>query len=58
MAKKYNYYLVRTIKDGFLYSRGEPFEVDFKGLALVRIDEYKDLDFKGLWSISLLVCIR
>ena len=50
MAKKY--YLTRTVKDGFLYARGLPFaEESIKGLALVRIDLYKDLDFKGDWSI-------
>ena len=49
MAKKY--YLARTIRDGFVYTRGEPYEIDVKGLALVRLDEYKDLNFKGDWSI-------
>ena len=50
MTKKY--YLTRTVKDGFLYARGLPFaEESIKGLALVRIDLYKDLDFKGDWSI-------
>ena len=49
MAKKY--YLVRTIRDGFVYARGDAFDVDIEGLALVRLDEYKDLDFKGDWSI-------
>ena len=48
---KYKYYIVRTIKDGFLYARGQVFEVDIKGLALVKSDEYKDLSFKGDWSI-------
>lgn len=50
MSKNYNYYLARTHR-GFYYARGEAFEIDIKGLALVRIDEYKDLDFKGDWAI-------
>ena len=52
MAKKYKYYLARSVKDGFLYARGLPFaEESINGLALVRTDLYKDLDFKGNWSI-------
>ena len=51
MAKKYKYYLVRSLKDGFLYARGEVFECDIPGLALVKTDLYKDLNFKGDWSI-------
>lgn len=49
---KNKYYLTRSVKDGFLYARGLPFaEESIKGLALVRVDLYKDLDFKGDWSI-------
>lgn len=53
MAKKYKYYLVRSIKDSFLYARGEAFETDYlEGLALVRLSDINDsLLFNGNYSI-------
>ena len=49
---KYKYYLARTVADGFLYARGDYFaSEDIEGLALVRLDLFKDLNFKGNWSI-------
>lgn len=49
---KYKYYLARTIRDGFLYARGDSFaSEDIEGLALVKLDLYKDLNFKGNWTL-------
>lgn len=53
MAKKYKYYLVRSVKDSFLYARGEAFENDYlEGLTLVRLSDINDsLLFNGNYSI-------
>ena len=55
MSKKYKYYLVALHKwsgENYFYSRGEAFDSDYiEGLALVKIDEEKNLDFKGNWAI-------
>ena len=49
MKKKY--YLV-ALRDNYYYARGEDFDTDYiEGLALVRVDEEKNLDFKGRWLI-------
>ena len=47
------YYIVKTIKDGYLLAKGEAFyEEEIEGLALVRADLLKgELAFKGDWSI-------
>lgn len=53
MAKKY--YLVSLIRDSeviYYYARGEAFDSDYiEGLALVKIDIEKNLDFKGNYAI-------
>lgn len=55
MAKKYKYYLVALHKwsgENYFYSRGEAFDSEYiEGLALVKIDEEKNLDFKGNYAI-------
>lgn len=53
MKKKY--YLVAHYKGNginYYYARGEAFDTEYvEGLAIVKIDEENNLDFKGNWSI-------
>lgn len=48
-------YFLARLKPGendvFAYCKGELFESEIPGLALVRMDENKELTFKGIFSI-------
>lgn len=48
-------YFLARLKPGendvFAYCKGELFESEIPGLALVRMDENKELTFKGMFSI-------